>query len=84
LLASGYRTKGEGHHYRVIQSLAYTINLSTEMIDHLDGFRKMRNVSDYERAGVVSEQAAEELLTLAKQLQKIVIEWLQSKYPELL
>ena len=54
------------------------------MIDHLDGFRKMRNVSDYERAGVVSEQAAEELLTLAKQLQKIVIEWLQSKYPELL
>ncbi len=84
LAASGYRTKGEGHHFRAIQSLAYTVNLSFNLLDKLDGFRKMRNMSDYERAGMVSDQAAEEMLYLARQLQKIVIAWLQTNHPELM
>jgi hypothetical protein len=84
LLASGYRAKGEAHHYRVIQSLAYTANPNPELIDQMDGFRKMRNVSDYERAGAVTEQAAQEILALAQKLQKLVSEWLHVNHPELI
>jgi hypothetical protein len=46
LAAAGYRAGHEAHHYRVIQSLAFTIGANTELIDQLDGFRKKRNISD--------------------------------------
>lgn len=84
LLACGYRTKGEAHHYRVIQSLAYTIDLEPELIDQLDGFRKIRNVSDYERAGAVSDQQVQEMFALALRLQITVTDWLKNNHPELI
>ena len=84
LLACGYRTKGEAHHYRVIQSLAYTIDLEPELIDQLDGFRKIRNVSDYERAGAVSDQQAQEMFALTLRLQITVTDWLKNNHPELI
>ncbi len=83
LAATGYRASDEAHHYRTIQSLAFTINASTDLVDQLDGFRKKRNISDYERAGAVSEHEAEEMLALAKTLREIVIGWLKTSHPEL-
>lgn len=84
LAATGYRVGREAYHYRAIQSLAYTINASTDMVDQLDSFRKKRNISDYERAGAVSDIEAEEMLALAKTLHETVIEWLKRNHPELL
>jgi uncharacterized protein (UPF0332 family) len=84
LAASGYRAKKEGHHYRVIQSLAYTIKAEPALIKQLDKFRQKRNISDYERSGMVSEQEAEEMLTLAENLRTRVIEWLHTNHSELL
>jgi len=84
LAASGYRAKKEGHHYRVIQSLAYTIKAEPALIKQLDKFRQKRNISDYERSGMVSEQEAEEMLTLAENLRARVIEWLHTNHSELL
>jgi hypothetical protein len=84
LAAAGYRAGHEAHHYRVIQSLAFTIGANTELIDQLDGFRKKRNISDYERAGAVSDQEAKEMLTLAKTLREMVTEWLKNNHPELI
>jgi hypothetical protein len=83
LAAAGYRAGREAHHYRVIQSLAFTIGANTDLIDQLDGFRKKRNISDYERAGAVSEHEAEEMLTLAKTLRDTVTVWLKNNHPEL-
>ena len=50
----------------------------------LDAFRKKRNVGDYERAGLVSEKEAQEMVVLARQLRKHVGDWLRANHPELL
>ena len=71
------------HHYRVVESLAYTIGASADVIHKLDKFRKKRNISDYEIAGAVSEGEAKEMFRLAKELRKEVGRWLGKVYPEL-
>ena len=55
LAASGYRTTRESHHYRLIQSLAHTIGVDTTIIKRFDAFRKKRNISGYERTGMISD-----------------------------
>jgi hypothetical protein len=84
LAAAGYRAAREAHHYRVIQSLVHTIKADPVLIAQLDKFRKKRNISDYERAGAVSEQEAKEMFVLARDLRDEVEKWLRSNYPELL
>ena len=84
LSAAGYRAARDAHHYRVIQSLAYTIKADTRLISQLDKFRKKRNISGYERAGAVSEQEAKEMFALAENLRNEVEKWFRSNHPELL
>jgi len=84
LAAAGYRAAREAHHYRVIQSLAYTIKADPVLIAQLDKFRKKRNISGYERAGAVSEQEAKEMFVLAKNVRNEVEKWLHSNHPDLL
>jgi len=84
LAAAGYRASREAHHYRVIQSLAYTVKADESLIAQLDKFRKKRNIGSYERAGAVSEQEVKEMVALAKDLTDEVITWLKKKHPELL
>ena len=83
LAASGYRARKDGQHYRVIQSLAFTIKTGPATIKQLDKFREKRDISDYERAGLVTEQEAEEMIMLAKQLRYDVEQWLRSNHDEL-
>jgi hypothetical protein len=85
LAACGYRpAHGEGHHLRTIQSLAYTLGLDAAVVGRLDGFRKKRNISAYNRIGTVSDQEAAEMEALAKCLRKDVEQWLQKHHPDLL
>jgi len=84
LAAEGYRISREAHHYRLIQSLKLTLKLDDTLIKLLDDFRRKRNISDYERAGTVSEQEAAEMLELARNLRTKVAEWLRNKHPVLL
>lgn len=77
LAACGYRAVGEGHHYYVIQSLSVTIGADSLLVAQLDKFRKKRNISQYEKAGAVSDMEAEEAIALAKQLRKRVEKWLK-------
>ena len=83
LAASEYRASREAHHYRVIQSLLYTIGADSKLVDQLDGFRRKRNISDYERAGLVSQQEVREMLALAQELRAGVVDWLKKNHPEL-
>ena len=83
LAAAGYRPSRESHHYRVIQSLAYTIDASPELIAQFDMFRKKRNIGGYERAGMVSDHEANEMVSLAKRLRKDIEYWLRANHPEL-
>lgn len=84
LAVCGYRATREAHHYRVVQSLALTLGADDQLIARLDAFRRKRNLSDYERAGLVSEQEAKEMVTLARQLRKDVLDWLRKNHPALL
>jgi len=83
LAAAGYRARKEGRHYRVIQSLAFTIKTDAATIKLLDKFREKRNISDYEMAGLVTRQEAGEMIALAKQLRHDVEQWLRAYHPEL-
>ena len=80
----GYRTVSEGHHYWAIQSLAFTLGLDSRTITRFNKFRQKRNLSDYERTGMVSEQEVKEMILFAKQLRNDVERWIQYNYLELL
>jgi len=84
LAACGYRAAREAHHHRTIQSLAYTMQVAPHLIRQLDGFRKKRNIGDYEHPGLVSETEVQEMLVLARTLRQKVAEWLRQNYANLL
>jgi hypothetical protein len=84
LAAGGYRASGEGHHYWTIQSLAFTLQLDARTINKFNKFRQKRNISDYERTDVVSEQEVAEIIALAQELRQSVVQWLRKNHPELL
>jgi len=83
LSAAGYRAKREGHHYRVIQSLAFTIGANQSLIRRFDKLRQKRNISDYERTDMVTESDAAAMLTIAKQLRRDVEKWIRLNRPKL-
>jgi hypothetical protein len=84
LAAAGYRAEREAHHYRVIQSLTYTIEASPELVFRFDQFRKKRNIGGYERMGMTSDREAREMISLAGELREKVIAWLRTYHPHLL
>lgn len=84
LAACGYRATRDAHHYRVIQSLTFTVGADRDLVTKLDAFRKKRNVSDYERSGLVSEKEAREMIELARQLRASITAWLKKNHPHLL
>jgi hypothetical protein len=83
LAAAGYRASRENHHYRVIQSLEFTIAPDRKQIDTFDGFRKKRNVSSYDLSGTVSEKEAGEMFTLASEIRSAVEKWIRTTHPDL-
>ena len=83
LAAEGYRAARESHHYRIIQSLAKTVALDGPAVAVLDAFRKKRNLSGYERAGLISDIEAEEMAQLAEQLREMIVHWMKEKHPNL-
>lgn len=85
LRASGYRApEGDGHHFRTIESLRYTLTPSGELITALQAIRKKRAVVSYDAAGTVTEAEVYEALTIARELQVQLTAWLKSRFPELL
>jgi len=84
LAACGYRAERTAHHYRVIQSLVYTIGVTTDVVVKFDYFRKKRNISGYGQAGAVSRQEADEMVELAQQVCECTRKWLNDNHPELM
>jgi hypothetical protein len=84
LFASGYRASREAHHYRIIQSLAHTIQTKPGLVNQLDKFRKKRNIGGYEAAGRISQQEADEMKKLAKNLCEQIVQWLHQNHANLM
>lgn len=84
LAVAGYRATRDNHHYRVIQSLEFTIAPGSKVIETFDGFRKKRNISSYDLAGTVSDKEADEMTQLARRLRTDVEKWIRATHPDLL
>ena len=84
LAAAGYRASRDQHHYRVIQSLRETIAADAALVNTFDVFRKKRNVTAYDRAGLVSDADAKAMRALADRLRQDVVGWLRREHPHLL
>jgi hypothetical protein len=85
LTAAGYRiARGVSHHHYAMQSLAYTVGCEAGIVSKLDKFRKKRNISDYEQAGTVSDQEADEMLRTARELRAKVEDWLRREHADLI
>ena len=84
LAAAGYRATRDAHHYRVIQSLELTIGSDVMLIVQFEQFRKKRNNGGYERAGLVSDLEAHEMIGLARSLRASVEQWLRKNHPALI
>ena len=84
LAAAGYRASRDQHHYRVIQSLRETLRIDVQTANTFDAFRKKRNVSGYERIGLVSDADADAMRALAVRLRDDVFAWLKKNHSDLL
>jgi hypothetical protein len=84
LAAAGYRAARESHHFRVIQSLRETIGVEAGLVATFDAFRKKRNITGYERIGLVSDADAEAMRALAVRLRDDVVAWLTKHHGGLL
>lgn len=84
LHASGYRAAGAGHHWTTLQALPELMgSQAQERADYLDQCRTRRNLADYDRAGVISDTEADELLTETQTFRTDVLAWLQANHPPL-
>ena len=84
LAAAGYRATRDQHHYRIIQSLGETIGADARLVTAFDAFRKKRNISGYDRAGLVSDAEVKAMREMALQLRDEVLAWLRRTHPALL
>ncbi len=85
LAASGYRVRhgSPAHHWRLIESLEYTLGLTPGQVKELQDYRKKRSLSVYERAGIVTSTEAEAALTAARRLRDQLSAWLAAEHPDL-
>lgn len=83
LAAAGFRVSSseKGHHYRLVESLRYTVEMKSPDVDLLQRMKKKRHVSDYEVAGAVSVGEAEEMCELATRIRDAVVAWLRKNHP---
>jgi hypothetical protein len=84
LAASGFRAARDQHHFRIIQSLRETIGMGAASVATFDAFRKKRNITGYERVGVVSDADAVEMRQLAITIRDEVRAWMRANHPDLL
>jgi hypothetical protein len=84
LAVSGYGATRDQHHFRVIQSLRETIGVDPGFVATFDAFRKKRNITGYERVGIVSDADAAEMRKLAVTIRDEVIAWVRKHHSALL
>jgi len=78
LYAEGYRPEKILQHYRTIQALPLVLGEERKNdAQYLDTCRTKRNILEYDYAGGITEDDADELIKLVKALKKDIIGWLK-------
>jgi hypothetical protein len=82
LHVSGYRSEKTLQHYRTIQSLPLILGEERrDDAEYLETCRIKRNQAEYDVAGGVSNEEAEELSEFCRKFRAEVLEWLRSRNP---
>lgn len=85
LRASGYRTGTQtGHHVKTIESLEFTMNVDSKLIQRMKTLSRKRNATSYDSAGNVSAQELDLAIKTATELRRVLAAWLEKNHPELL
>lgn len=85
LHGAGYRASGKGHHWVTFHVLPEILGSEVQArADYFDNCRAKRNVTDYDRAGEISESEVDEILLEVRTFRKAVLAWLRKNHPELL
>lgn len=80
---AGFRTRGEGHHAAIFDSLPETMGEGTQPhARYFHSCRKIRNLSSYSRSGIVSMGEVKELISKCEEFSRTVNGWLQDNYSE--
>ena len=83
LALEGYRIRkgSPSHHYRIVESLEFTLGLKEEEVKELQDYRRKRSLSIYEQSGMVTATESVGALSAAQRLIHILDERLsKSKY----
>jgi hypothetical protein len=84
LAVAGFRmARGIDAHSRTLDSLALTAGLPTSTVRRLQTYRKRRNATEYDHAGVTSDAEADEVHDIAAAVRDSVVEWIRATRPEL-
>ena len=84
LHAGGYRTERMGHHRITFQVLPEIMGKEADSQSaYFDLCRSKRNITDYDRAGQISEKEAEEILKQAREFKQDVERWLKKHHPSI-
>lgn len=83
LRAAGFEAEKNLNHYRTIQSLGIILPDRKRDVGYLDACRVKRNTAEYDRAGTVSYEEAEELVSFVREFEPEVVAWLKKNHPEL-
>ena len=85
LYTEGFRAERNLQHYRTIQALPLILGKNrTDDAEYLDACRSKRNIAEYDYAGAVTKQEADELISFTEDLKKDVQTWLKKNHPKLL
>ena len=61
LYTNGYRTRGAGHHHTTFEAARILLPKEAIVLEYFDRCRILRNKSEYERSGIVSEAEVKSL-----------------------
>ena len=81
--ASGYRPAKLGGHYNTFAALQAVDGGFVTVASYLDICRAKRNDSEYDFAGGISKQDADDLVRTLSQFERDAADWIKSKHPSL-
>jgi len=85
LHATGYRCAGAAHHWATFHVLSEIMGTQAQArADYLESCRTKRNMTDYDRAGAISNQEVDEILAEARAFRNDLLRWLTRHHPVLL
>ena len=84
IACAGYRVSArQGHHQTSFQALSLAMGPGVaDLVAYFDTCRRKRNVVDYERAYLVTQTEAQELLLKAREFATLVEVWVVQHHPQ--